>query len=92
MKIELLCLVLSLAGCASHPPQVTYRCGDGTGFIARGGGDAITVLFEDRKVELPRVHSGSGEKYTDRELLFWNKGNEAILASGHRMVRCLPTK
>ena len=91
--IPLLLLAL-LAGCATSPPpmELSYRCSDGTTFIARGGGEKITLVFDDRSWTLPRVHSGSGVKYTDRELLFWEKGDEAILATGHRMIHCQVSK
>ena len=90
----LLLLPAFLAGCATPPPpmELSYQCSDGTGFIARGGGEKITLIFDDRTWTLPRVHSGSGVKYTDRELLFWEKGDEAILATGHRMIHCKPSK
>jgi len=85
-------LAALLNACASQQPDRThYRCDDGTRFDTRGGGDAITLVLNGQIHELPRVRSGSGEKYTDRKLLFWRKGEEIILASGtHRMVRCQP--
>ncbi len=92
MKKELLLLpLLALPGaCATSPPATThYLCEDGTRLDAAGGGDAITLTIDGKKYRLPRVHSGSGEKYTDRNILFWGKGDESILAtSGHGMVRC----
>lgn len=86
--------VMLLAGCAGDqtPSSLMYNCKDGTRFTTRGGGEEITLVFEDRTVTLPRVHSGSGAKYTDRELLFWEKGDEAILSSGHSMIRCQPSR
>jgi membrane-bound inhibitor of C-type lysozyme len=82
-------LALLLGSCSATPPQTHYLCGDGTEFTTTGGGDDITVHIAGDDIRLPRVHSGSGEKYTDRRLLYWNKGDEAILASSdHGMVRC----
>ncbi len=85
-------LAALLNACASlQPDLVHYRCDDGTRFDTRGGGDAITLVLDGESRQLPRVRSGSGEKYTDRNLLFWRKGEESILASSnHGMVRCQP--
>ncbi len=84
-------LFLTLAACGSPPPESrSFSCKGGTTFEVTGGGDAITLTLNGKDHQLPRVHSGSGEKYTDRRLLFWEKGDgEAILASSsHGMVRC----
>ena len=91
LLLQLLTVLLlnACAGPQAEPELVHYRCNDGTRFDTRGGGDAITLLLHGEPRQLPRVHSGSGEKYTDRKLLFWKKGEESILASGsHDMVRC----
>ncbi len=84
-------LLLTLAACSSPPPESrSFSCKGGTSFEVAGGGDSVTLTLNGKDHRLPRVHSGSGEKYTDRQLLFWDKGDgDAILASGtHGMVRC----
>jgi membrane-bound inhibitor of C-type lysozyme len=85
-------LLLLATGCVQLPkaPEATWQCNDGTRFTAGGGGEEITLTFPHRTLTLPRVRSGSGEKYTDRQLLYWNKGNEVILSTGHSMLRCHP--
>lgn len=102
MKLRIELLTLPLAGCApyavtsspsSEARGYNYSCDDGTRFSARGGGESITLIFPDRTLTLPKVRSGSGEKHTDRKLLFWNKGDEAILATGsHGMLHCRSRK
>jgi membrane-bound inhibitor of C-type lysozyme len=92
-RLSPLLLLLLATGCAQQLPKVsetTWQCADGTRFTARGGGKEITLTFPHHTLTLPRVRSGSGEKYTNRRLLYWNKGNEVILSTGHSMLRCHP--
>ena len=87
--LPLLCL--TLAACSSLPQENrSFSCKGGTIFQVAGGGDSITLTLNGRNHQLACVHSGSGEKYTDRRLLFWDKGDgNAILASStHGLVRC----
>ncbi len=84
-------LYLTLAACSSPPPESrSFSCKGGTTFEVAGGGKSVTLTLDGKDHQLPRVHSGSGKKYTDRRLLFWDKGDgHAILASSnHGMVRC----
>jgi len=84
--------LLLLAACSSAPQPREYLCEGGAHFTVSGGDDSVTLVLNGQSHRLPRVHSGSGEKYTDRRLLFWDKGKEAILAgSDHGMVHCRPS-
>ena len=38
-------------------------------------------------VSLPHLPSGSGAKYTDREIIFWTKGEEAMLEAEEGILR-----
>ncbi len=87
--LPLLCLALT--ACSSPPPESrSFSCKGGTTFEVAGGGKSVTLTRDGKDHQLPRVHSGSGKKYTDRRLLFWDKGDgHAILASStHGLVHC----
>ncbi len=83
--------LLTLTACSTLvPDNRSFSCKGGSSFEVAGGGESVTLTLDGKAHQLPRVHSGSGEKYTDRQLLFWDKQNgQAILASSrHGMVRC----
>jgi len=97
--------VVALAACASsgEPPRVAaaeavpagavgrtlvYVCDQGD-FIARTGPGEIAVWLEDRYVILSQVRSASGAKYQEGDVLFWSKGDEAMLEVGdQRYTAC----
>lgn len=74
---------------------LVYECADGFEFIARLGPGEMAVWFEDRYTILSRVPSASGAKYQEGELLFWSKGDEAVLTVGsehHTSCRLVPER
>ena len=76
---------LMIAACASS--RATYVCSDGNRFrvtITHNGEKAVLWLGE-RPLELPRVRSASGAKYSDGETTFWSKGNQAIIATNDKI-------
>ena len=98
----LLCAALLLSACAgADAPDSTadfrpdprpigktmvYDCG-GYRFIARLGPGEMAVWFEDQYVILSQVRSGSGSKYQEGEIVFWLKGQEAMLDKGGQSYR-----
>ncbi len=65
---------------------LVYECRDGE-FIARTGPGEMAVWVEDRYAVLSQVRSASGTKYQEGDILFWSKGEEAILDVGARSYR-----
>ena len=57
-----------------------YQCDYDFEFVARVGEESSWLFLPRRTVELPRVVSGSGVKYTDGDTTFWNKGEHAWFA------------
>lgn len=57
---------------------LVYEC-TGVEFIARVGPGEMALWLEDRYVVLSQVRSGSGSKYQEGDLVFWSKGDEAML-------------
>lgn len=62
------------------PPAVTLVlvC-DGLTFTAHVQGETAWLFLPGRTVALPHVPSASGAKYADRGIVFWSKGEEAML-------------
>ncbi len=56
-----------------------FECGEDYSFVARIEGEKAWLFLPARTVPLPHVPSGSGAKYSDGELTFWSKGEEALL-------------
>jgi putative lipoprotein len=64
----------------SRPLATTlvYEC-TGLEFVTRVGPGEMALWLEDRYVVLSQVRSASGTKYQEGDLLFWSKGDEAML-------------
>ncbi|MFD1382456.1 META domain-containing protein [Rhodanobacter aciditrophus] len=50
--------------------------------------DAIQLTVGEQRTVLAGMETGSGAKYGEGELSFWQKGNEALFESGGRMFQC----
>lgn len=57
---------------------LVYEC-TGTEFIARVGPGEMALWLEDRYLVLSQVRSASGVKYQEGGVLFWSRGEEALL-------------
>ncbi|QFU76548.1 hypothetical protein EY643_13265 [Halioglobus maricola] len=105
MRKLIVCLFLAmLAACAgqdkveapadfvpdSRPMGKTYvyECAD-IEFMTRVGPGEMALWLEDRYVVLSQVRAASGTKYQEGDILFWSKGQEAILeVDGLRYSDC----
>jgi membrane-bound inhibitor of C-type lysozyme/uncharacterized membrane protein len=76
---------------ASAPPSIAktfaFDCAS-TEVTVRFDPDDAWVFLPDRTVRLPQVLSGSGARYSDGTVTFWNKGDEAQLQDGDREWHC----
>ncbi len=87
-------IVLILSGCMTNKTvsesvdkmestakTFEFVCPDGARLkvIYHENGERATLFFEDRKIELDRAISGSGARYSDGHVVFWNKGDEALI-------------
>lgn len=84
-----LSLLVILTGCwraAEHqaPRVFTFHCESDYTFTVQFKGDTAVVTLPGRTVRLPQVVSGSGARYSDGDITFWNKGNTARLELGDR--------
>jgi len=73
-----------LSACAAPDaptgPSITWRCDGGLSFSARmtAQGNA-EVLAGGQTYRLPGVPAGSGVRYTDGAIEYWEHGEEAML-------------
>ncbi len=73
----------------TSPQTYVYECSDGTRFTARIEGEKIWLFLPNQTLSLPHVPSGSGAKYREGVIMFWSKGDEAMLEVGKkRHVHC----
>jgi membrane-bound inhibitor of C-type lysozyme len=74
-----------LSGCSSVDVEkrqwLSFRCPDDRRVMAQldPQDDSATVRFAGREWRLPHVISGSGARYSDGKVTFWNKGKSALV-------------
>ncbi len=59
-----------------------YECSDGYGFVARIQGEKAWLFLPGKTTSLPHVPSGSGAKYSEDQISYWSKGDQALLEIG----------
>jgi len=66
-----------------------YECPDGYSFTVSLDGGQAWLFLPEQTIQLPHVSSGSGAKFSKKQITFWSKGNEARLESGSKVhVAC----
>ena len=66
-----------------------FNCADvGLAKVRFVGPDTIELLVNDESMILPRERSASGAKYVKDDVVFWNKGDEALLSLGKSRHSC----
>lgn len=60
---------------------MVYDC-NGFDFVTRLGPGEMALWLPQRYLVLSQVRSGSGAKYQEGDVIFWSKGNEAMLQLG----------
>jgi membrane-bound inhibitor of C-type lysozyme len=97
-RFVVLAALLTLAGCATHQvSDVTtgetwiWRCDRGVTFTSQQTSDGnVEVVAAGRTYRLPGVIAGSGVRYFDGQVEFWEHGGEAMLngAAGGPYENC----
>jgi putative lipoprotein len=108
MRVEILpCLLLlaCLVSCAAKAPDIrldpakaeplAYDCPDGYRFDALVCGEAARLFLPERTADLQLVRAASGARYEGGGVLYWSKGDQALLEAGgetHRGCRVVGRK
>ena len=87
--------LLALGACAPDDkpvgPSFTWRCDNGVSFTTRNTeGGNVEVVAGGETYRLPGVSAGSGARYFDGKVEFWEHAGEAMLngASGGPYEGC----
>jgi membrane-bound inhibitor of C-type lysozyme len=87
MKLLATAALLSLAACASATPggpRVDWDCDGAAAFSARINNNGAAEVFAGGQVYvLPGVAAGSGTRYTNGSVEYWEHGGEATLNGAH---------
>ena len=75
------------AGSLKQPGQrnakiYVYECSDGFGFVASVQGEKAWLFLPGKTISLPHVPSASGAKYSEDQITYWSKDDEALLTIG----------
>ena len=89
---------LALSGCTTQQPEdqnpaaasaaagsvqtFVFECTRDFSFVARTETNRVWLFLPGNTIELPRVRSASGEKFSADGDTFWNKGDEAMIEAG----------
>lgn len=84
-----------LCSCAAQAPlelgygkDIVFDCENGYSFTVRFKEEKEAELsLPDKTVTLPRVISGSGARYAEGDMVFWTKGEWALLETGSKSYK-----
>ena len=68
---------------------LTFRCPDGQTVMAQfhlPEDQFVNIRFAGRELRLPHVISGSGARYSDGKITFWNKGRTVLVEVDDKIV------
>jgi membrane-bound inhibitor of C-type lysozyme len=86
--IVVLCAVIS--ACEKTPAGTTrvFKCSNGTRVevVFSEKKESVTMVLEGKSYTLKHIPSGSGAKYSDGKVVFWNKGKGAFIEIGGEVV------
>ncbi len=92
-KILSLAALVVLGACSttqSGGPRADWRCDGGAAFSVRFDGDAAQVFAGGQLYNLPVAQSGSGARYSNGTVEYWEHQGEATLngAQGGPYTNC----
>ncbi len=94
-KLALVAALLGLAACASTGsgaggPRTDWRCDGGAAFSVRFAGENAEVFAGGQTYSLPVAQSGSGARYSNGAVEYWEHQGEATLngAAGGPYTHC----
>jgi len=94
-KFALAAAVLALAACGTTPahrggPRTDWRCDGGAAFSIRFQGTSAEVFAGGQLYNLPAAQSGSGSRYSNGSVEYWEHQGQATLngARGGPYANC----
>ncbi|MBL8544239.1 MAG: MliC family protein [Hyphomonadaceae bacterium] len=93
-RLALAAALLGLAACASSMgpggPRSDWRCDNGAAFSVRFAGNNAEVFAGGQTYSLPVAQSGSGARYSNGAVEYWEHQGEASLngAAGGPYTHC----
>ena len=81
-QIYLLTVILYCFGCVkSKCTTFEFVCHDGASVKVTyfENGEKASLVYKGKVFKLKRTISGSGARYSDGEIVFWNKGDKALI-------------
>jgi heat shock protein HslJ len=91
--------IARVRGVGDEEPEVIFACLDSTGassrIFARFAGtqpDEVSLRRLKKTVVAKQVQSGSGAKYEAKDVMFWNKGRDAMVSWFGTHLNCSATK
>lgn len=88
-EIYLLAAILCCFGCVkSKGTTFEFVCPDGARLQVTyfEDGKKASLVYNGKKFELKRTISGSGARYTDGHIVFWNKGDKALIEVDGKII------
>lgn len=82
-------LSCSQANMEGEQKWLSFRCPDGQPVMAQfhlPEDQFVNVRFAGREMRLPHVISGSGARYSDGTITFWNKGDSVLMEVDDKVV------
>lgn len=67
---------------------MAYRCRTGQTLIVRSSGQTAWLYLQDKTIELRHDAAASGVRYSDGDMLYWSKGQEALFEIDDDKYRC----
>lgn len=78
--IFLITSLLAVTACSEQAQSDVYSCDNQQSATITSEDDENAKLeYKQQQYQLVRQQSASGVKYTNNDVLFWTKGNEAML-------------
>lgn len=94
-KILMGAIALALLASPALATEANYSCADGTELKAvfsppdaSPGSAVLTFAGSATEITLPQALSADGGRYTDADMEFWIKGNEATLTRAGKATTC----
>ena len=86
--IVLIACLLSFIGCSKKPTNTHYVCNNKKVVLSTLKNQEATLNFDGNTYNLSHEESASGNKYINKEVLFWGKGAEAMLIILGKKYHC----